>query len=86
MPYRPLTPRPAQSTSKNIHPPSLLSQLRPEIRVRDPNQLPRALPGRLAAQLGYAVLGDDVVDIVLAGAGAGAGADMGAGAEHGDYA
>lgn len=48
--------------------------------MRNPEQIPRALPGWLAAQLGYAVRGDDVVDIVLAGA------DVGDGAEHGDYA
>ena len=48
--------------------------------MRNANQLPRELPGRLPAQLGHVVLGDDVVEVVLAVA------DMGAGAEHGDYA
>ena len=86
MPCRPLTPRPVQSTSKNIHAPGLLGQLSAESRVGDGYQFARALLGRLAAQLGHAVLGDDVVDVALAGAGAGAGADMGAGAEHGHHA
>ena len=82
-----LPPPPAQFASKNL---PCLSGLRtlsgtgsgctrdetPEIRMRNPYQLPRALPGRLAAQLGHAVLGNDVVDVVLAGA------DVGSGAEH----
>ena len=44
--------------------------------MRNPDQLPRALPGRLTAQLGHAILGHDVVDVVLASA------DVGAGAQH----
>ena len=43
--------------------------------MRNPNQLQRALLGRLAAPLGHAVLGDDVVDFVLAGADVGASAE-----------
>ena len=43
------SPIPAQPPSKNPHTPSLLHQFAPEMRMRNPNQLPRALPGRLAA-------------------------------------
>ena len=47
-----LSPNPKQPTlahtsptpSKNPHPPSLLHQLRPQIRMRNPHQLPRARP------------------------------------------
>ena len=58
---------------KNPHPPGLLGQFSTEIRVRNANQLQRALLHGLAPQLRHAVLGDNVVDVVLAGGDVGAG-------------
>ena len=58
---------PAPGVLKNSHALGLLGQFGAEIRVRNGDQLPRALVHGLAAQLRHTVLGDDVVDVVLAG-------------------
>jgi hypothetical protein len=52
--------------SGQAYPCHLLAQFGAEVRVCDGDEFARALPGRLAAQLRHAMLGDDVVDIVLA--------------------
>src|SRR3954447_6542541 len=49
-----------------MHSPGRVGQAIAEGRVGDRDQCPRALPQRLAIELGHPILGDDSMDIVAA--------------------
>ena len=69
--------------SKQLHPLRRVTQLPPEVGVRNRYQRFAALVRGLAAQLGHAEFGHHVVDVILAGGHMGAGRQRGHDARDG---